>query len=54
MKVCVNQELLKALIVKGQREVTFMSNIGLENENITTDISILDNKMPYFTIAIIR
>lgn len=54
MKVCANQALLKSLILKDKRQVTFMSNIGLENEHITQDIRILDNKMPYFTIAIIR
>lgn len=54
MKVCVNQELLKTLIVEGNRDVTFLSNIGMENEHVTSDINILDNKMPYFTIAIIR
>lgn len=54
MKVCINQALLKELIVKGKRQVTLMSNIGLENESITTDIKALDNKLPYFTIAIIR
>ncbi len=36
------------------RKVTFMSNIGLENERITTDTDVLDKKIPYFTIAIIR
>ena len=54
MKVCVNQKLLKSLIVEGNRTVTFMSNIGLKDESITTDIDVLDNKLPYFTIAIIR
>lgn len=54
MKVCINQPLLKELIVEGGRTATFMSNIGLENEHITTDICVLDSKMPYFTIALIR
>lgn len=54
MKVCVNQSLLKELIVKGNRQVTFMSNIGLEDERISTDVSVLEEKLPYFTIAIIR
>lgn len=53
MKVCINQPLLKELILNQKRQVTFMSNIGLEDEHITTDIGVLEEKMPYFTIAII-
>lgn len=54
MKVCANQKLLKELINQGKRSVTFMSNIGLDNECITEDINYLDEKVPYFTIGIIR
>lgn len=54
MKVCVNQPLLKSLLIKGNRTITLMSNIGLENEAMTTDIDALDNKLPYFTIGIVR
>ena len=54
MKVSVNQMLLKQVITDGNRKATFMSNIGLKNESITTDINVLDTKMPYFTIALIR
>lgn len=54
MKVCTNQELLKDLIKQGKRSAIFMSNIGLANEYFTTDINYLDEKVPYFTIGIIR
>lgn len=54
MKVCMNQPLLKEVIEEGNRSVTFMSNIGLEDERITKDVSVLDTKLPYFTIALIR
>lgn len=54
MKVCINQPLLKELILKGNRSVVLMSNIGLEDERITEDIGALDSKLPYFTIALIR
>lgn len=54
MKVCINQPLLKELIESQNRQVTFMSNIGLDDESITSDIDALDSKLPYFTIAIIR
>lgn len=54
MKVSANQRLLKELLTSGDRKATIMSNIGLENQRITTDIDVLDNKVPYFTIALIR
>ena len=54
MKVSANQKLLKQVIIDGNRKATFMSNIGLENESITRDLHVLDKKMPYFTIALIR
>lgn len=54
MKVCINQSLLKELIQSQNRAVTLMSNIGLEDEAITDNIDALDEKLPYFTIAIIR
>lgn len=54
MKVSVNQPLLKELIIKGNKQVTLMSNLGLEDERITRDLSVLDQKLPYFTIALIR
>lgn len=54
MKVSANQTLLKDLLIRGNRKATFMSNIGLDKEHITTDLSILDTKMPYFTIALVR
>lgn len=54
MKVSVNQELLKKLVKEYDRSIIVMSNIGLEEEFITMDINALDEKLPYFTIAIIR
>jgi len=54
MKVSLNQPLLKELILESGKEAIFMSNIGLEDEQITRDIQVLDKKMPYFTIAIVR
>lgn len=54
MKVSANQSLLKKLIREGKRQVTFMSNIGLENQTVTSDLDVLDTKVPYFTIALVR
>ncbi|GKX29636.1 precorrin-2 C(20)-methyltransferase [Vallitalea longa] len=54
MKVCANQKLLKELINEGKRSVTFLTNIGLDNEYITEDINYLNEKVPYFTIGIVR
>ncbi len=54
MKVCSNQTLLKELLVESGRPFIFMSNIGLDNESESKDISVLDKKMPYFTIGIIK
>lgn len=54
MKVCSNQPLLKDILSSSSRDFIFMSNLGLENESTTKDISILDSKMPYFTIGIIK
>jgi precorrin-2/cobalt-factor-2 C20-methyltransferase len=54
MKVCANQNLLKKLIKQGRRTAIFMSNIGLKDERISTDVAVLDEKLPYFTIAIIN
>lgn len=54
MKVCSNQKLLKQLLLSSARDFIFMSNIGLDNEFESRDISVLDKKMPYFTIGIIK
>lgn len=54
MKVCANQALLKELLIKHNKSVNLMSNIGLEKESFTTDIDVLDRKLPYFTIGIIK
>ena len=54
MKVSTNQELLKRLVLKYNRSLVLMSNIGLENESFTEDHHALDKKLPYFTIGIIR
>lgn len=54
MKVCSNQDLLKKLLVEYDRRIVLMSNIGLENESFTHDLSALDHKLPYFTTGIIR
>lgn len=54
MKVCIKQDLLKELILTHNKKPIFMSNIGFENETISEDISILDKKMPYFTVGIIK
>jgi len=44
MKVCINQPLLKELIVEEKRDAVFMSNIGLEDEAMTREINVLDEK----------
>lgn len=54
MKVCSNQELLKNILLESKRSIILMSNIGHENEDITDDISVLDSKMPYFTLGIVH
>lgn len=54
MKVCSNQKLLKELLIDTGRSFHFMSNIGLENEAESRDLKVLDEKMPYFTIGIIK
>lgn len=54
MKVCANQVLLKKLVKEYQRSIVLMSNIGLEEESFSDDISVLNEKLPYFTIGIIR
>jgi precorrin-2/cobalt-factor-2 C20-methyltransferase len=54
MKVSMNQALLKALILEGKRSASILSNIGFEDESMTEDINVLDDKLPYFSLAIIR
>lgn len=54
MKVSANQPLLKSLLKESHRECLFLSNIGLEEESSSRNPDILDEKMPYFTIGIIK
>lgn len=50
-----NKRVIAAKKQRAQnRKATSMSNIGLENERITTDIDVLDKNTPYFTMALIR
>ena len=54
MKVCSNQNLLKKLLIESKKSIVLMSNIGHGNQAITEDISVLDSKMPYFTLGIVH
>ena len=54
MKVCANQPLLKEQLIKHNKSIKLMSNIGLKSENITDNIDSLNTKLPYFTIGIIK
>jgi len=54
MKVSSNQKLLKTILEEENRSGIFMSNIGMENETVSSDITVLDKKLPYFTIGIIK
>ncbi len=54
MKVSANPKLLLELISQDNRSVTFLSNMGLENELITCDMAFLEGNVPYFTVAQIK
>lgn len=54
MKISANRELLQTMILENNCEVTFLSNMGLENEQITRDLAYLNEKVPYFTVAQIK
>lgn len=54
MKVSANPSLLHELLTEGKRQVTFLSNLGMKNESITDELSFLQGKVPYFTVAQVK